>query len=97
MDSFSITYITPDSADDGIKKILDGKDACGNEPAEIESRDTSAEIKYHLIAGCGIRSFVNNESNKLKSRYWAKSRKYMKIAAVVRLLSVLLLSLSSRP
>lgn len=89
LNSFSITYKMPDSADKGIQNILDGKDCDGNESAEIKSRPLASEVKYQLISASSARSFANSESNKLKSRCWAASRKYMKIAGVFLLLMLL--------
>ena len=82
LESFKLTYKIPDSADDGVRFLLQGKDADGRKIPDSESHDLASEIKYRLIAESAARSLVNSDSNKLKSHCWAASRKYMKVGGI---------------
>lgn len=65
IESFSMTYLIPNSTEKKIREILE------------EKVDVLNGVKYELIAENGVRSKVNEDSTKMKSKCWDASRRYM--------------------
>lgn len=74
IESFRPTFLIPDSAEKNVREILD------------KGGDVATELKYRLVAQCGVRSKVNERSNILKSECWDATRRYMRYAGVFLLL-----------
>lgn len=84
LEGFRPTYLIPNSTEEDIRKILQ-KQLTGDMNAE----ESCSEIKYTLIAACGVRSKVNEESNILKSMCWDATRRYMRYAGIFLLLMLI--------
>lgn len=84
LEGFRPTYLIPNSTEENIRKILQ-KQLTGDMNAE----ESCSEIKYTLIAACGVRSKVNEESNILKSMCWDATRRYMRYAGIFLLLMLI--------
>ncbi len=65
IESFSLTYLIPNSMEESVRKALQ------------EKGDVSKGVKCCLIAENGVRSKVNEESTRMKSACWNVSRRYM--------------------
>lgn len=81
LEGFRPTYLIPNSTEKDIRKILQDRLT-----DKISDGESCNEIKYTLIAACGVRSKVNEVSNTLKSECWEAARRYMCYAGVFLLL-----------
>lgn len=81
IESFSLTYLIPNSMEESVRKALQ------------EKGDVSKGVKCCLIAENGVRSKVNEESTRMKSACWNVSRRYMLFGGLFLLFMLVMESL----